>query len=55
MSEVIDISSVFEQKLSVLAKYRSQLSESDIQKVRDYALDVGNGSAIERIWRVSID
>lgn len=48
------IGSVFERKLALLAGYRSQLAESDLSKVREYALRIGHGQAKERVWQIQL-
>jgi len=49
-----DIGAVFEHKLMLLAGYPSQLSGDDLDKVREYALRIGNGQAKERVWQLHL-
>lgn len=48
-----DISAVIDQKVSILAGYKTQLAQSDIDKVREYAASLVAGGYGERVWRLA--
>jgi LmbE family N-acetylglucosaminyl deacetylase len=49
--EIIDITYQFEEKLSNLKLYASQISSEDIERVKFHAQRIMPGFAMERIWR----
>ncbi len=56
--ELIDITSELDKKISILSLYKSQLSHEHLERVRTYALRLGDearqpGKAFERVWRVN--
>lgn len=49
-----DISSVLDDKIKLLSQYRSQLTQSDLDKVRQYASMLVDEGMVERVWRLQI-
>lgn len=52
-AQVIDISEYMDEKVSLLKLYSSQLADSDIAKVIDYAKNLSNYTYSERIWNIT--
>ncbi len=56
--ELIDITSVLDKKISILSLYKSQLNHEHLERVRTYALGLGDevgqpGKAFERVWTLN--
>ncbi len=50
-SELIDISGFIDRKVSLAAIYKTQYDQRYLQRLSDYAWEIGNNRPVERIWR----
>lgn len=49
---IVDITNVYAKKEQILNLYKSQISEEDLDKIKQYSLSIKPGVNCERIWKI---